>query len=351
MADMEAEHTVTDPRPTCREDEVELIDILRTLWKRKRFIFIGTLLCVLVTAGISFLLPKIYRVDMVIRPGVIGENENYQDIYIDSEGDIKAIIEAGTFDQRILKALSAAYPKNTVRKIDWLVTSLHGSNTLKISYDTSSTDQGFFVLNTLYQNLVTYYQPVVEKYRKKYQLEIQEVKNDILNKQAEIASQKAQLANNRQRVREIDKEIARVSGNTNDLISERNLFLKARSTDDKALSALIYSNTVQQNIGFLNTLKSQKTTLLNTLSDEKVALERSEHDVKMYRKKIDNIEFNANAVQNIQKLQPPVRSSQPISPRNGRNTALAFILGLLAMMFASLFMEYIRLALMREGKR
>lgn len=323
-------------------DEIELIDLFRIVWKWRRLIIIGTLLCVVVTAGISLMMPKVYRVDMVIRPGVVGVDDEGRDIHTDTEEDMKAIIEAGTFDQQIKNALAKTYPASDIRNMNWHLTSSHNTNTLKVSYNTTSTRQGLFIVNALYKNLVAYYQPEVEKYKKKFQIEAEKVSTDILKLKADIASKKIQLANDQQRVAEIGAEIDRISGNMNDLISERDALLKKATTDRNTLPAVIYSNTIQQNIDYMNTLKTQKNSLLNAIAETNGAIQRAEHDIKMDQEKIRYIKYSESAVQNIQALQPPLSSKHPVKPRVVLNIVLAFILGLLVMMFAAFFVEYIR---------
>lgn len=327
------------------EDEVEFIDILKIFWRWRRSIVAGTLLCVLVTGVISALLPKIYRISMVIRPGIIGINKDTDNVYIDSTENIKALIKAGTFDSRILKAFSASYPKNNIGKINWSLSSEANTNTILVSYDTDHIEQGIFLLNSLYKNLVIYYEKEVTKHKKKYELKIEEINNDLLKANSIISSQKIQLANDQERVGEIEKEIDRIARNTNYLIAERDLFLKEAAKGDSALSAVIYTNTIQQNISYLDLLKGQKTSLLNTISKEKAEIKNLGHDMALGQEKINQIEFNANAVQNIQQLLSPIQSFQPIKPRIFLNVVLSFMVGLMGMIFAAFFLEYIRQAL------
>ncbi len=323
-------------------DEIELIDLFRIVWKWRRFIIIGTLLCMLVTAGISLMMPKVYRIDMVIRPGVVGVDDEGQSIHTDTEEDMKAIIEAGTFDQQIKNALAKTYPASDIRNINWHLSSSHGTNTVKVSYNTTSTRLGLFVVSALYKNLVAYYQPEVEKYKKKFQIEVEKANTDILKLKADIASKKIQLANDQQRVAEIDGEIDRISGNQNDLISQRRTLLQKEATGRNTLSAMIYSNMIQQNTDYVNTLKTQKNSLLNAIAETNAAIQRAGHDIEMNQEKIRYDKYNESAVQNIQALQPPLASKQPVKPRVVLNIVLAFVLGLMVMVFAAFLVEYIR---------
>ena len=45
------------------DDEIELIDLLRVLWKKKYLIIGGTIVCAIVAAAISFAMPKVYSIE------------------------------------------------------------------------------------------------------------------------------------------------------------------------------------------------------------------------------------------------------------------------------------------------
>jgi uncharacterized protein involved in exopolysaccharide biosynthesis len=53
------------------EDTVELVDYLRVIWKRKRLIIVGTLVCMVVAGVVSLRLPEIYRAEALIKIGKI----------------------------------------------------------------------------------------------------------------------------------------------------------------------------------------------------------------------------------------------------------------------------------------
>ena len=64
------------------EDEIELIDILRVIWKWKYFILAGTVLCGLIAAIISLNMSKIYSTDMVLRPGILNVGEQGKNVIL-----------------------------------------------------------------------------------------------------------------------------------------------------------------------------------------------------------------------------------------------------------------------------
>jgi len=58
------------------EDEIELMDYLKVLWKWKCLILLGSLACAGIAAIISFNMTKIYQVKMVVSPGILKIDDN-----------------------------------------------------------------------------------------------------------------------------------------------------------------------------------------------------------------------------------------------------------------------------------
>ena len=53
------------------ENEIELIDLLRVIWTWKYLIIGGTLICAIAGMVIGLIMPKIYLIETVIRPGIL----------------------------------------------------------------------------------------------------------------------------------------------------------------------------------------------------------------------------------------------------------------------------------------
>ena len=66
-----------------KRKDVELLELMNAIWKRKLFIIAGTLLSIAVSAIIVFSITAIYRNVMVLRPGVIDITDNGKKIYLD----------------------------------------------------------------------------------------------------------------------------------------------------------------------------------------------------------------------------------------------------------------------------
>ena len=90
----------TNQRKDQFEDEIELIDYLRVMWKWKWLIIGGTLLCILAVAVYSFTRPvvRMYKVSASV--------EIDPKAKLDPLDRIKSMIEYGIFNQQILNDLS-----------------------------------------------------------------------------------------------------------------------------------------------------------------------------------------------------------------------------------------------------
>lgn len=62
------------------EEEIELIDYFKVIWRRRRMIIGGTLACVLAVLTMSLLLPKTYETDLYIQIGQVWE-KSLEDTY------------------------------------------------------------------------------------------------------------------------------------------------------------------------------------------------------------------------------------------------------------------------------
>ena len=387
------------------EDEIELIDILKVIWKWKYLIIGGTIVCGLIAAIISFNMSKIYSIDMVLRPGILSVGGQGKNVYIDSPQNIKALIDSGTFNNDILNYLNEIKMENIPKKLEFKVTIPRNSDTIKVQYETHDIKQGIVIQNRLSKLLLDTYSKSVKYFKNEYDMKIElennnisKLTNKISNKKNDIFSIKAdsknklnqkdnniavliaekiarknQIKNLNQRISEIEAETGRTIKNTDLLIEERNKFLSSTKNDDNILSSLIYSTTVQQNIAYLNSLRSTINNVSHQIFQERLGIEKTvnvikdlenekenlikqtEYKVEKIKSEIEdfeggkkymlveikNLQFKKDNIQNIQILQPATCSSFPIKPKRMLIVALALVAGLFLMLFLAFFLEYL----------
>ena len=119
---------------------------------------------------ISSIMPKIYRIESIIRPGILSFGEDGGSVYIDTPGNIKALIETGAFSKKILDNLDELNTPDILGELHFKVTLPTSSSTLKINYDTPHVEQGIAILKLLgkflmeeYGNLVGYFQNEIDR--------------------------------------------------------------------------------------------------------------------------------------------------------------------------------------------
>jgi len=381
------------------------MDYLRVIWKWKYLILAGTLFFSVVAIILSLQMDKVYRIDMVLLPGILRISEDGKNTYIDSPQNIKALIEAGTFDAQILTNIYNPSDDDLPKLLKFKVNIPKGANALKVSYETSNINLGIAVLETQLKLLINTYSDLVRYYKSEAEMQIQlknttilellnqikEIRNNIATIKVEeeskinqidyqLADIVANMATKRRKIKNLEKgisenqsEIERINKNTDLLIEERNKFLSTTKSGNDILSTLVYSNTIQQNIGYLNTLRSHINNKYNSIYQEELGIETSKNQIKDLKSqkeqlkkqtkyemdnlktkiedldnmkkdvlvKVRDLQFKNDNIQNIQILQPPISSPFPIKPKKKLIVMLAGVIGLFLSLFLAFLLEYI----------
>jgi len=295
------------------EDTIELIDLLRVVWKWKWFIVIFTLACAIAVGIISFQMPRIYKVSAIIEPGVVGIDSSGRPMFIDSISNIKSKIESQAYNRRICKRLNAD-PKELNLKFKTIQPT--NSNTLKISLEANDTSKSIQVLFTLFHELV-----------KEYQHYIDSRKSELDQK---IAMNKRQINVSAAEKKHLEKEITKVKANTSRIVEERNGLISKGGNNPDKLSLLIYTNIIQQNMAQYNDLNTQ-------LGELKAKIEEMKSEMETFK-------IKKNSIENIRLIQPPQSSIYPIKPKKKLNVMLAFVIGFFISIFLAFFLEYLQKA-------
>jgi len=377
-----------EPRDQMREnfdDEIQLIDCLRVIWRWKWFIILGTFVCMVVAGVVSFNMPKIYEVSMTIEPGIIGVNRDGEFIYLDSRDNIEEKIRGELYNRRIEKALNI----NPLKKdIKFGIRTQKASNFIKVTSEWKDPEVEFGkkalvhllgFISKEYENIVQQRKDDYEKQILMKQNQIKEVEigrkdidkqillelNTIGAKKNNIKLNKATLTIMQDREKELLQEIKNVKDNTERIVQERNTILQQKGNADD-ISLLLYSTTIQQNVAYFNQLNNQINELktkkeitdmnienlkkdiddINTEID-RLKLKKTEglqakiNDLKL---QIDRLSIEKGMIKNIRVIQDPEVSIRPIKPKRTLIIILAGVVAFMIMMFFAFFVEYIQKA-------
>ena len=367
------------------DDEIQLIDYLRVIWKWKWLIILGIFVCMVVAGVVSFNMPKIYEVSMTIEPGIIGVDKEGKFIYLDSINNIEEKIKGGIYNRKIQKELNIN-PLETDIKFETslnkgtsfiVVTSEWEKN--KVELGLRSLEQ---LINFLYKGCEKIYKQRRGDYEKRIlmkqnqikQIEIQRKDMDkqillklniIDGKKNNIKLNKATLNIMQDREKELLEEIKTVKNNAERIVKERNNILQHKGNSDD-ISLLLYSTTIQQNVAYFNQLSNQINDLrtekeiagmkienlkkdINDINTqiERLKLKKTEGlqttiiDLKL---QIDRLNQEKGIIECIRVTENPDVSLRPIKPKKRLIIVLAGVIAFMMMMFLAFFVEYIRKA-------
>ena len=331
-----------DQRMDKLDDEIKLMDCLKVIWKWKKLIILGTIAIIIVAGVISFLMPKVYSIQMVLEPGIIKVSEDGQNIYAESQDNIKALIETGVFDRDILKSLKVPNRGHIPKLLHYKVTVPPQSNAIMISYQAADIKLGVDILKKLSELLQNRHSQRGIRYKNKLMIEIQANKTEVSNLVAEKEASKQMIKNMDKRISGLVSEISDMKRNTKSLIKERNQFVLKGNNKQDILSIILYANILQQDLTFTSILNNDLGQLVLKRDEEKVYVENLKNKIAILGQETKNLDYRKTHIQNIQIIKPPSSSPVPIKPKKKLIAVLGAVFGLFLMLFLAFFLEYIQ---------
>ncbi|UCG79825.1 MAG: hypothetical protein JSV60_07535, partial [Desulfobacterales bacterium] len=224
------------------EDEIELMDFLRVIWKWKYLIFFGTLACAVLAGVVSLSMPKVYRIAMLVEPGVIHISEGGT-VHIDTPENIKAIIEAGAFNKEILSSIGRSGSETPI-SLKFTVNIPRNGNVVRVSYETSVPERGLQILDQLGGLLVNKYADRVAYFQNEYGTEIALKQTELAQLELERKASEWQIKNFQERIDELRSEIEPIRENISLLIQKRDRFLSKNTNKNNTTSGVLYATAM-----------------------------------------------------------------------------------------------------------
>jgi len=323
------------------EDEIKLIDLLFVLWKWKWRIGMVTVAVAVVSIVISFQLPRIYRIEMTIQPGILNVGQDGKVTYIDSILNIKSLIDAGVFDSRLKKMLQTAGNADIPEKLSFKTKISEKTNKLEISYDTPDGAEGIAILTRLKDHLVEYYADRVEYYKDQYKSKIRLKKSEMSTIASEIGTIEHTIRNVQHTISDLETENRFIKANNQMLMSNKENFLKQNDVKDFALSSLLFNISIQQNFTVANDNQKEIFSYTEQLDNIKRHLLEARNRKEAVAEEIITLEQEKRFIRNIEVLKPPARSEQPVRPKKTLIVVLSTIVGFFLMVVIAFLMESI----------
>jgi len=363
-------------------DEIELMDYLLVIWKRKWLIILPTLLCVIAAGVYSFMLPQKWEVDAIIQPSrlfIQNQQGEFQEVVVTSPNQIAGQINEASYNRLIAAELNVDLRKFPQLKAE----SLRDTNLVRISIREEDIQKAKSVLLSLFKHLKVALDRKVDVEMKGIDTEITENENliklkelnikDTLNEiklkeieknkiRQEILSAENKLKISEERGKNILEEMKAVKQRIDEIEAQQKEALAQKKEGIEAISLLLYSNEVQNNFRYFNILDEK-------LSNEKIIrenldlfikerkesikildtqIEKLNTGIEKIKNEIDNTKNNISLLRErkgqidyAQLVKEPTSSLYPVSPRKKLNVAIAGILGLMIFTILAFFIEYI----------
>lgn len=292
-------------------DEIELIDIIRVLWKRKKLIILITFLFTLGAVGVSLILPKVYEVSTIIEPGVRpiadANGQIVNEVPVVSPDAVRESILGGAYDVAIQKKLNISPVDYPVLK----VTLPKNTTLVKVAIESPAPDKARAILDELVAQVGSDIQGKLENEKKKIENEMESVR----------ISEKAVA----EKILLLKKQLDETSKKIMELENDRQKSMAARTAD--AMSVLLYSNEIQNQQIYLNNLQEKLMDL--------------ETSAKTFGVRMENIRLKLAMVKSTRLVKPPTIPEKPSKPKKALIVALAGVLGLMGSMMLAFLLEYL----------
>jgi hypothetical protein len=288
-------------------DEINFTQYVLVLWKRKWLLIIPTAL-ITILVGIYFLVsPTIWKINMIIQPSkFLAESAggNFYKVNTINPSQLAGQIKESSYNQLLARQLNISlddFPKFGAE-------NLTNTDLVRVYVKMQETDKAKTILSALFEHLKFIYDKMInteiqgidseisekqnkikeqelilqemENKIKTHKSEIERTKDQILIKdqeilaleiekdriKKEIESFKNRLKISEERVMEISKEMTAVRERINETEEQLKIVLAEEKQENLSLSLLLYSNEIQQNLRYFNTLSAN-------ISNEKISQE------------------------------------------------------------------------------
>jgi len=328
-------------QPVFSEKEIELIDFINIIWKRKWLIIIPSLFLVILIGALSFLLPKKWEVDAIIQPSKF--------IIRTEQGQFEEIIPV--MPKQIANQINQKAYNNIIAdelKIDIInfpnlkAVNIQDTNLVQVSIREQDTEKAKRILQALFEHLKTQLDDKVDVETKSIDSSIKSLETEKLRIEEEIKLTNNKLNIVKQRKEEIEKEMSDTRKRVKELEEEQRLYLKKQTrSESESLAMLLYSNEIQQSLMNYNTLNELLTNKRLEEEDINLEIEKKEEKIKQLGIQITDLNDRKRRIDNARLIKKPTASLSPVTPNKKLIVAVTGIIGLLIFTMLAFFLEYI----------
>ncbi len=351
------------------EKEVDLIEYLDALWRRRWLIIVPTVVIALITGIVSSLIPPQWEVDAIIQPSkffVRSEQGAFTEVVVIDPKQLAGQINQGSYDRMIGAKLSLdprTFPKLTA-------TNLKDTKLVRVSLRTGDGNKDRPILNALFEEIKSELDRKIDVEIKSIATQIASKENAIKAKGFDIRSMDIEIEKARQEIvaagnklkiseersRGLVEEMKGVKARIDEIEKQQRSMLAEKPSGLETLGLLLYSNEVQQSFRYYNTLEGSLSAEKNTQEDLRLSVHEKEQVIKgiktgiekvnqeivVLRSDMDLVEERKQRIDYAQLVKEPTVSLNPIFPKKKANVAIAGILAFFSFSILALILESVK---------
>ncbi len=321
--------------PPHDEDEINLMDLLRVLWKWKWLIVVGTLICTVAAALIIMQRPKVYEVSAIIEPAKSQKSL----AYIEPPDQVSAKIQAGIYNERVRKAL-APDPMKAGIAFASRVLKETGMIAITSQWREKETDLGVEATRRLLGILSDDCSAVIELKKGDYNRQIDMKANDLKEIQKTLQVQQDILSVVLKRKEALSVKTEEAKRNNDRIYKQIDAINENGSIDTGVFLAL--SITVQQSNSYSGQLDRQLYDMeieAKKADIEKIRLAMLANTIKG---ELNTLNKEKGMISNMAIINEPEVSPRPISQKTKQVTLFTGIVALFFFVLLAFFIEKIK---------
>lgn len=323
------------------DDEIDLMEILAVLWRRKILIAIGTLIVMIASFIYVRLSPEIYQVEMTVKPAVLEIDSENNIIYATAPEKIKGRIESEIYGQKVLNGLAAKNLKGLPDKLMFKAEIPKDADFVTIVSRSSDTGFAIKIQEELGRILVLDDSAVLENKKAYFERRIRMYQSDLQENSNIEKSYLLNVNHIEKRIGQLTEDIARMKQNNVTLNDQRKQLLSMKPDGASSLSVLLYSNTIQQTLQLINEVKEQLGKQLEKKEEEIQKIISLRRERASISEEINHLKYKLGMMNDMEIVSPPVAGKSPVKPRKSLVIMLSFVAGLFFMIMTSFTVEYI----------
>ncbi|OQA54185.1 MAG: LPS O-antigen length regulator [Candidatus Omnitrophica bacterium ADurb.Bin277] len=333
---------------------VDLTEYILVSWKHRWWILIATAALAVAAGVLSYFLPKVWEVEAIVVPSkflVQTQTGEFKEILVVNPGQVANQISEGSYDALIAAEMNIDFKKSPRLKSD----NIRNTNLVRVSVRVREPQKGREILLALFNHLKSDFDKKIDVEFSNINNQIDQRESSILEGNLKIDSQKIEkdrirqdivadrnkMAISEQRIADVQEEMKSVRTRIAELDELQRKTLAEHKDETETLALLLYSNEVQQNIRYMNSLEDKVSSERVNVENLSYLIKSKEQLMRQIDNQVDQIQIDLNDAKNdirlledkknridySQLVKEPISSSGPVSPRKTMIVLVAGFIG------------------------